>query len=138
MKVRAHQYDTVDALCWRHYGRTQGVTEQVLKANPGLAEYGPFLPHGLQVELPDIPTTTTVQTVQLSAELRSRRKSQKRSRAITWWGRMKTCWYLIALMPTGATPNERRKCSGNACNAALRHSRYNWRKGGQISTRKCQ
>ncbi|MBC9973822.1 tail protein X [Escherichia coli] len=39
MKVRAHQYDTVDALCWRHYGRTQGVTEQVLKANPGLAEY---------------------------------------------------------------------------------------------------
>ncbi len=46
MKVRAHQYDTVDALCWRHYGRTQGVTEQVLKANPGLAEYGPFLPHG--------------------------------------------------------------------------------------------
>ncbi|MGX4060426.1 tail protein X, partial [Escherichia coli] len=47
-------------------GRTQGVTEQVLKANPGLAEYGPFLPHGLQVELPDIPTTTTtVQTVQL-------------------------------------------------------------------------
>ena len=40
MKVRAHQYDTVDALCWRHYGRTQGVTEQVLQANPGLAEYG--------------------------------------------------------------------------------------------------
>lgn len=44
---------------------------------------------------------------------------------------------VIALMPTGATPNERQKCSGNACNAALRHSRYNWRKGGQISTRKC-
>ena len=50
MKVRAYQGDTVDALCWRHYGRTQGVTEQVLKANPGLAEYGPFLPHGLQVD----------------------------------------------------------------------------------------
>ncbi|AOP41948.1 tail protein X [Edwardsiella piscicida] len=65
MKVRAHQYDTVDALCWRHYGRTQGVIEQVLQANPGLAEYGPFLPHGLQVELPDITASTTVQTVQL-------------------------------------------------------------------------
>ncbi|MBL1639961.1 phage tail protein, partial [Klebsiella pneumoniae] len=25
----------------------------------------PLLPHGLQVELPDIATTTTVQTVQL-------------------------------------------------------------------------
>lgn len=69
MKVRAYQYDTVDALCWRHYGRTQGVTEQVLKANPGLAEYGPFLPHGLQVELPDIPTTTTVQTSSYGTEL---------------------------------------------------------------------
>lgn len=56
---------------------------------------------------------------------------------VTWWVRMKTCWYLIALMPTGATPNERRKCSGNACNAALRHFLYNWQKGGQISTRKC-
>lgn len=58
MKVRAHQYDTVDALCWRHYGRTQGVTEQVLKANPGLAEHGPFLPHGLQVELRERPALT--------------------------------------------------------------------------------
>ncbi|KAI3489592.1 hypothetical protein L1887_46643 [Cichorium endivia] len=59
------EYDTVDALCWRHYGRTQGVTEQVLQANPGLAEYCPFLPHGLQVELPDITASTTAQTVQL-------------------------------------------------------------------------
>lgn len=65
-------------------------------------------------------------------------KNGKRSRAITWWVQMKTCWYLIAPMPTGATPNGRRKCSGNACNAALRHSRYNWQKVGQISTRKCQ
>ncbi|MGF7445021.1 tail protein X, partial [Klebsiella michiganensis] len=32
MKVRAYQGDTVDALCWRHYARTQGVTEQVLQA----------------------------------------------------------------------------------------------------------
>lgn len=38
MKVIAHQYDTVDALCWRHYGRTQGMTEIVLAANPGLAD----------------------------------------------------------------------------------------------------
>ncbi|HFF7067360.1 TPA: tail protein X, partial [Klebsiella pneumoniae] len=36
-----------------------------LQANPGLAEHGPFLPHGLQVDLPDIATTSTVQTVQL-------------------------------------------------------------------------
>ncbi|KGT95261.1 tail protein X [Erwinia typographi] len=65
MKVRALQYDTVDALCWRHYGRTQGVTEQVLQANPGLAGYGPVLPHGLEVELPDVAPAVTSQTVQL-------------------------------------------------------------------------
>ncbi|MFW8114822.1 tail protein X [Klebsiella pneumoniae] len=65
MNVRAYQGDTMHALCWRHYGRTQGVREQVLQANAGLCQHGPFLPHGLQVELPDIATTTTVQTVQL-------------------------------------------------------------------------
>jgi len=65
MKVRAQQNDTVDEICWRHYGRTQGMTEQVLQANPGLAELGPFLPHGLEVELPDVTMAATVQAVQL-------------------------------------------------------------------------
>jgi phage tail protein X len=51
--VRAHQNDTVDALCWRHYGRTAGVTEAVLEANPGLADYGPILPQGLAVQMPE-------------------------------------------------------------------------------------
>ena len=55
--VRAHQNDTVDALCWRHYGRTAGVTEDVLRANPGLAEHGPTLPQGLIVSMPDAQTT---------------------------------------------------------------------------------
>ncbi|WP_258087249.1 tail protein X, partial [Xenorhabdus bovienii] len=36
MQVRAFQGDTVDLLCWRHYGRTQGIVEQVLEANPDL------------------------------------------------------------------------------------------------------
>ncbi|MDJ0031435.1 tail protein X [Pantoea ananatis] len=65
MKVRTQQDDTVDALCWRHYGRTQGLSERVLQANPGLAEYGPTLPHGLEVELPDVAPAATAQTVQL-------------------------------------------------------------------------
>jgi len=37
----------------------------VLQANPGLAEYGPTLPHGLEVELPDVAPAATAQTVQL-------------------------------------------------------------------------
>ncbi len=51
--VIASQGDTVDAICWRYYGRTAGVTEAVLEANPGLADLGPILPHGTQVTLPD-------------------------------------------------------------------------------------
>ncbi|MCO2150452.1 phage tail protein [Pseudomonas aeruginosa] len=52
----AHQNDTVEALCWRHYGRTAGVTEAVLEANHGLADHGPTPPPGLKVTMPDIPT----------------------------------------------------------------------------------
>ncbi|MDN3238088.1 tail protein X [Pseudomonas sp. WAC2] len=55
--VRAQQNDTLDRLCWRHYGATGGVTEQVLEANPGLAELGPVLPIGHPVTLPDVSTT---------------------------------------------------------------------------------
>lgn len=51
--VRANQNDTVDALCWRFYGRTAGVTEAVLEANPGLADHGPILPQGLVVNMPE-------------------------------------------------------------------------------------
>ncbi|WP_110970788.1 tail protein X [Pseudomonas huaxiensis] len=55
-QLRTIQNDTVDALCWRHYGRTAGVVEAVLHANPGLADYGPQLPTGLLVTLPDLQT----------------------------------------------------------------------------------
>lgn len=51
----ARQGDTVDLICWRFYGRTAGVTEAVLLANPGLADLGPVLPHGTPVTLPDAP-----------------------------------------------------------------------------------
>lgn len=53
--LRAQQGDTVDAICWRHYGRTAGVTEAVLDANPGLADLGTVLPHGHLVTLPAAP-----------------------------------------------------------------------------------
>lgn len=65
MRVRALQGDTVDVLCWRYYGRTAGVTEQVLEANPGLTEHGPILPMGLEVELPDQPTQPVRRRLQL-------------------------------------------------------------------------
>ena len=55
--IRANQNETVDALCWRYYGRTAGVTEAVLQANPGLADHGPVLPHGLPVNMPVAQTS---------------------------------------------------------------------------------
>ncbi|WP_448309544.1 tail protein X [Pantoea sp. PGP6] len=65
MKVYAQQGDTVDEICFRYYGRTQQVTEWVYEANTGLAEAGPVLPHGYPVELPDLPESSTGETVNL-------------------------------------------------------------------------
>lgn len=53
MKVRSQQGDTVDLLCWRFYGRTDGTVEAVLEANPGLADLGLMLPLGTLVEMPE-------------------------------------------------------------------------------------
>ncbi|MGH1606244.1 tail protein X [Yersinia proxima] len=65
MRVYALQGDTLDALCWRHYGRTQDVLEQVYDANPWLSELGAILPHGYPVELPDMAPAAQRETVQL-------------------------------------------------------------------------
>jgi len=65
MMVIAQQGDTVDDICWRHYGRTQQVVERVYAANPGLAESGAVLPHGCEVALPDLPDAPAAETVNL-------------------------------------------------------------------------
>lgn len=52
MNIISQQKDTVDAICWKAYGTT-AMTEKVLMANPGLADYGPVLPVGLTVTLPE-------------------------------------------------------------------------------------
>ncbi len=64
--ITALQNDTVDAICWREYGRSSGVVELVLSANPKLAEFGVFIPMGTQVTLPEIETPQqTKQTINL-------------------------------------------------------------------------
>lgn len=55
MRVYTQQGDTVDLLCWRHRKQTRGIVEATIELNPGLADHGPILPHGLAVELPDAP-----------------------------------------------------------------------------------
>lgn len=62
-QVRTQQKESVDALCWRHYGRTLGAVEAVLQANPGLARLGLVLPQGILVTMPTLsapPPKTTV------------------------------------------------------------------------------
>lgn len=47
--------DVVDWIAWKHYGRVDGgCVEAVLEANRHLAEYGPVLPAGLTIALPEI------------------------------------------------------------------------------------
>lgn len=55
VKYRAKEGETLDLICWHIYGRcTGGTVEQVLDANPGLAQLGPVLPVGTLVTLPEI------------------------------------------------------------------------------------
>lgn len=55
MRVVAQAGDTLDYLCWRHYGATDNrVVETVLQANPGLAALGAVLPAGTEVRMPAV------------------------------------------------------------------------------------
>lgn len=64
--IYAIQNDTVDAICWRFYGRSSGVVEAVLTANPNLAQHGVFIPMGTPIHLPDIQSQqNTKQSIQL-------------------------------------------------------------------------
>ena len=65
MQAIAHQGDTLDMICARYYGRTEGVFESVLDANPGLAELGAVLPYGTAVELPDVQSSPVTETINL-------------------------------------------------------------------------
>lgn len=59
VKYTTRYGDTVDYICWRHYGSERGgTTESVLDANIGLAEKGPVLPAGVVITLPALTTPT--------------------------------------------------------------------------------
>jgi phage tail protein X len=58
------QGDVLDAIAFGQYGAcTEDTLNAVLAANYGLATYGPILPMGLTITLPDqAPTTPPVST----------------------------------------------------------------------------
>jgi phage tail protein X len=51
--VTTKQGDTVDMVAWRVRGRTDGVTEAILDANPGVASVGAVLPMGTVLVVPE-------------------------------------------------------------------------------------
>lgn len=62
---RTQDGDMVDEICYLHYGRTTGTVEAVYAVNAGLAEYGPVLPAGVLIELPDISIGQSKKKVKL-------------------------------------------------------------------------
>lgn len=65
MKYRTVEGQVLDELVWRIYGNVSGATEAVLEANPGLANYGPILPGGLEIQLPHYEPPKPSQGVRL-------------------------------------------------------------------------
>ena len=66
VRYRTRDGDSLDAICWRHYGRQAGAVEAVLEANPGLSDIGPVLPTGFVIGLPDLPQPAQeIETVSL-------------------------------------------------------------------------
>lgn len=63
----ALQDETLSALCWRVLGQTEGVVEQALTMNRGLAGSGQVLAEGQVVTLPNLtaPRVATREMVQL-------------------------------------------------------------------------
>lgn len=58
--------DTADSIAWVVYGRQNDqLVEQLLEANPGLADFGPVLPAGLRLVIPDAPAPAVGRQVRL-------------------------------------------------------------------------
>ena len=58
--------DTIDYVLFRVFGRVdESLLEQTLALNPELSEYGPTLPAGVTVKIPEVPATTEAPTVHL-------------------------------------------------------------------------
>lgn len=64
-QVVTKQGDTIDLICHRHYGRTAGITELVIRANPGVENYTGALPQGMVINLPIEAPSATKTTTQL-------------------------------------------------------------------------
>ena len=66
LTLTTSQGDVLDALIWRKADLGADALPAVLEANPGLADFGPILPFGTQVVVPDLrPAPPRLPLVQL-------------------------------------------------------------------------
>lgn len=65
-QYRTSEGDTADFIAWKHYGTQDGqVVERLVDANPGLADYGPTLPAGVIVTLPELESAGVTEGIKL-------------------------------------------------------------------------
>ncbi|EDJ1071729.1 tail protein X [Salmonella enterica] len=65
MIVHSLQNETLDQLCWRVFGRTAGIVEQLYHDNPRLCELPLRLPHGTAVNVPEQAPAAARQRINL-------------------------------------------------------------------------
>nr|BDD44091.1 hypothetical protein 1 [Kangiellaceae bacterium] len=65
MQYRTKDGDVLDNICWQYYGYTTGSTEIVLEANRKLEQYDAVFAAGIIIELPEIETPETEDTIKL-------------------------------------------------------------------------
>lgn len=60
-KYQTKDGDVLDQIAYQYYGNTNNrIVEQILEANIGLVDYGPILPEGIIITLPEQTQTTVV------------------------------------------------------------------------------
>jgi len=62
---RTQDNDMLDDICYQHYGRSAGVVELVLQANPHLADLGSVLTAGVLITLPVVQPQAAAAPIRL-------------------------------------------------------------------------
>lgn len=57
--------DVLDDICYVYYGHLTGTVEKVMQVNYRLSQYGPILPAGINIVLPEIKTKSSKDIVRM-------------------------------------------------------------------------
>lgn len=57
--------ETLDMICWRHYGQCSGFVEKVLMINRHLENFSAVLPAGIKIKLPTIEKPKSNQKIKM-------------------------------------------------------------------------